>query len=68
MIKKRLENQELKTIHGGKDVVAAVNIDQVCGDITDPRISVVIKILVSEGLFILAFIDRVNVTGKSCEI
>ena len=74
MIKKRLESQELKTIHGG-DVVAEVNVSQECliivgGAPGEVGIFVVIDILVSDtdpgSALFLADIDRENLTGKSC--
>ncbi len=71
MNKKRLENHELKTIHGGQRVVAEVDIRRVCGGIfADLRFSVEIHVLVTDTVKsrTLADINRANITGKTCEL
>ncbi len=75
MIKKRLESQELKTIHGG-DIVTEVDVSREClptgGTVGEGGIFVIIDILVSDtdpgtALF-LVDINRQNLTGNSCEL
>ncbi len=74
MIKKRLESQELKTICGGKDIVAVIDVRREClptgGPPGEVGIFVIIEIRVAEAFSAipLAEIQRQNLTGNSCEL